>query len=109
MYTVINDYLGKINLLANDEIYNRLCGYCNDIPNVKKCTVTVNFKRYIVDIRLDKFSVEKAAKVFDEFNRGLSYPYSAMYVRFNEGKCVRYRYMTCMENKNGFYCDIVIS
>lgn len=109
MYKVINEYLGKVNLQANDEIYHRIKNYVEDIDEVRACTITVNFKRYIVDIRLDKFNVETAKLVFDKFNQGISYSYSSMYVRFNEGSCVRYRYMTSKENKEAFYCDIVIS
>lgn len=109
MYTVINEYLSKVNLLANDEIYNKISMYCSGLKGVKKTTVTVNFNRYVVDIRLNKFSVDNAVKIFNLLNEGLSYPYSSMFVRFNEGSCVRYRYMTCNESKYGFYCDIVIS
>lgn len=109
MYKVINEYLGKVNLQANDEIYHRIKNYVEDIDEVRACTITVNFKRYIVDIRLEKFNVDTAKLVFDKFNQGISYPYSSMYVRFNEGSCVRYRYMTSKENKEAFYCDIVIS
>ena len=109
MYRVINEYLGKVNLQANNDIYNRISNYVNSIDGVKSCTVTVNFKRYIVDIRLDEYSIDMAKKVFDRFNEGISYPYSAMHVRFNEGTCVRYRYITSNENKEAFYCDIVIS
>lgn len=109
MYKVINEYLGKVNLQANDTIYNKINDWSKDIKEIQSCTVTVNFKRYIVDIRLKKFSIDEVKKVFDKFNECISYPYSSMYVRFNEGKCVRYRYMTSKENKDAFYCDIVIS
>lgn len=109
MYRVINEYLGKVNLQANNEIYSKIDNFTKGIDGVKSCTVTVNFKRYIVDIKLNEYSVKAAKKVFDRFNEGISYPYSAMHVRFNEGKCVRYRYLTSKENKEAFYCDIVIS
>ncbi|MBQ8412455.1 MAG: hypothetical protein IJX12_02470 [Lachnospiraceae bacterium] len=109
MYRVINEYLNKIDLQDNEDIYKKLYSCGKDIPGVGECTVTVHFKRYIVDIRLKKYSVDKAAKVFNQFNEEVSYPYSSMYVRFNEGSCVRYRYITSKEDKKGFYCDIVIS
>lgn len=86
MYKVINEYLGKVNLQANDTIYNKINDWSKDIKEIQSCTVTVNFKRYIVDIRLKKFSIDEVKKVFDKFNECISYPYSSMYVRFNEGK-----------------------
>lgn len=109
MFRVINEYLGKVNLQANDEIYNLINLYLSNVTDIKKYTVTVNFKRYVVDIKLSDYSVEQAIKVFNDFNSKISYPYSSMHVRFNEGKCVRYRYITSRENKDAFYCDIVFS
>ena len=109
MYKVINEYLGKVNLQSNQDIYNKIYGYISNLSMVKSCTVSVSFNRYVVDIRLDKFDVNIATELFSQFNLNMSYPYSSMYVRFNEGKCVRYRYLTSKENKEGFYCDIVIS
>ena len=108
MYKVINEYLGKINLQSNEHIYNKISEWAKNIPQVKSCTVTVNFKRYVVDIRLDKYDIGSAAEIFQIFDRDISYPYSSMHVRYNEGECVRYRYATCKENKEGFYCDILI-
>ncbi|MBE5945074.1 MAG: hypothetical protein E7258_09200 [Lachnospiraceae bacterium] len=109
MYRVINEYLGKVNLQADAGIYSRITDTVKDISGVNTCTVTVNFKRYVVDIRLKKYTVDSATDVFREFERLVSYPYSSVYVRYNEGGCIRYRYATCKENKEGFYCDIVIS
>lgn len=109
MFRVINEYLGKVNLQANDKIYDTLTGYLSHLKEVKKFTVTVNFKRYVVDIKLNEFSVENAVRAFNDFNSSISYPYSSMHVRFNEGKCVRYRYITSKEDKDAFYCDIIFS
>lgn len=109
MFRVINEYLGKVNLQANDEIYGLIKNCLDECKNVKLHTVTVNFHRYVVDIKLKKYSVEEAVKVFNYFNNIVSYDYSSMHVRFNEGKCVRYRYITSKEDKNAFYCDIIIS
>ena len=108
MYKVINEYLGKVNLQANDDIYRKIVEYVKDIPHVTACTVTVNFKRYVVDIKLDKFGLDRAVEIFNQFDKGISYPYSSIHVRFNEGSCVRYRYVTCREDKEGFYCDVLI-
>lgn len=109
MFRVINEYLSKVNLQADDSIYNRITSFLADKKDIAKYTVTVNFKRYVVDIRLKKFSIDIAKDVFDSFNENVSYSYSSMHVRFNEGKCVRYRYITSKEDKNAFYCDIIIS
>ncbi len=109
MYKVINEYLSKVNLQSDNVIYSLLTSYLDSVTTIRKSTVTVNFNRYIVDIRLNEFSIDKATEIFNDFNKAVSYPYSSMYVRFNEGSCVRYRYITCRENKDGFYCDIIIS
>lgn len=111
MFRVINEYMERVSLVSNDEIYNMFSEYIRNYSNfeIKKYSVTVNFNRYVIDIRLKNYSVENAEQFFDDFSRAVSYPYSALHVRFNEGKCVRYRYITCKEDKKGFYCDIVIS
>lgn len=109
MYRVINKYMENINLIANDDIYNRLMNFLKTAQDIKKYSVTVSFNRYVVDIKLENYSVERAADIFQLFSAKVSYAYSSMHLRFNEGKCVRYRYITCMENKKGFYCDIIFS
>lgn len=109
MFRVINEYLGKVNLQANDEIYNRIIGVLKDNKDIKSTSVTVNFQRYMVDIKLKKYSVDNAVEIFKLFNQNVSYSYSSLYVRFNEGKCVRYRYVTSKEDKSAFYCDIIIN
>ncbi len=109
MFRVINEYLSKVNLQANDTIYNHINKILKDNTDIKEATVTVNFQRYIVDIKLKTYSVENAAQVFNYFNQNVAYSYSSMHVRFNEGKCVRYRYITSKEDKRAFYCDIIIS
>lgn len=109
MYKVINEYTAKVNLQANDEIYNRLMNFLKALPDIKSVSISVNFKRYVLDIKLNKFTVDKAAEVFGKINTGISYTYSSLFVRFNEGRCVRYRYMTSNENKDAIYCDIIFS
>lgn len=109
MFRVINEYMSKVNLKSDSEIYNRISEFLKDIPDIKKYTITVNFQHYVIDIRLSNYSVDKAAEVFNTINAGISYPYSSLYVRFNEGKCVRYRYLTSKENKDAIYCDIIFS
>jgi len=107
MFRVINEYLSKVNLQSNDQIYNMITSYLAGNKDILKYTVTVNFKRYMLDIKLKDYSVDNVVKMFNDLIEHISYPYSSMHVRFNEGKCVRYRYITCNENKNAFYCDMI--
>ncbi|MCM1272514.1 MAG: hypothetical protein NC225_04655 [Clostridium sp.] len=109
MFRVINEYMSKVNLQSNDHIRNKLITYLDACEDVEYYTVTVNYNIYVVDIRTKEYTIEYAEKIFKDFNRSIAYPYSALYVRFNEGKCVRYRYLTSKENKDAFYCDIIIS
>lgn len=107
MYRVINKYIENTNLRTGEDIYNRLTDYLKTVSDIKQYTISVHSNHYVVNIRLACFSVEQAATIFHMFNAKVSYPYSSLYVRFNEGKCVRYRYVTSKENKDGFYCDII--
>ena len=109
MYKVINEYTAKVNLQANTEIYNRITKLLQDIASIKSFSVSDSFNRYVLDRKLKKYSVEQASKVFNKINTDLSYAYSSLFVRFNEGKCVRYRYITSCENKSAIYCDIIFS
>lgn len=109
MYKVINEYTSKVNLQANADIYNIIDNILKDISLIKSYSITDSFNRYVLNITLKKYSIEQAGKVFDIINSHLSYAYSSFYVRFNEGKCVRYRYITSSENKNAIYCDIIFS
>ncbi len=109
MYKIINKYMECVSLQADDAIYNRLTEFLKNTSGIKKYSVNVNFKRYVINIKMEDYSVEGAVELFNAFNARISYPYSAMHIRFNEEKCVRYRYITCKENREGFYCDIVLS
>lgn len=109
MYKVINEYTSKVNLQANDAIYNRINNYLKDITEIKKLSISVNFNRYVLDIKLHNYSVDLASRLFNNINSNISYSYSSFFVRFNEGSCVRYRYLTSNENKDAIYCDIIFS
>lgn len=109
MFRVINEYMSKVHLRSDKEIYDRLNTYLSMCKDIDYFTVTVNHNIYVVDIKVGNFTLELAEKLFGDFNKNISYPYSALYLRFNEGKCVRYRYITSQENKDAFYCDIIIS
>lgn len=109
MFRVINEYLTKVKLRSDDNIRKRISDFLDTCEAVKKYTITVNFNQYIVDIKLCNFSIDEAGKCFADYNKNVSYSYSSLYMRFNEGKCVRYRYITSRENKDAFYCDIIFS
>lgn len=109
MYKVINEYTSKVNLQANETIYNKISNILNDITEIKKLGVSVSFSRYVLDIKLYNYSVQLASDIFTIINAKLSYNYSSFFVRFNEGSCVRYRYITSNENKDAIYCDIIFS
>lgn len=108
MFRAINEYLSKVNIINSDDITNRINSFLDNEEEVSRHVVSLSFNRYIVDITLKEFGIDEATRIFNLFNYNVSYPYSSMHVRFNEGKCVRYRYITCKEDKDGFYCDIII-
>ena len=109
MFRVINDYMSKININTDDEMYSVMKDYLDESELIKRYSINVNFNRYIVDIKLHKYSVEASDQMFREFVSITAYPYSHISVRYNEGSRVTYRYVTCKENKSGVYMDIIIS
>lgn len=109
MVSVMNDYVAKIKLLSDDVTKSILKVALDGQLNVESSNVLIKSNRYIVDIKLKDFSIENAVMVMNLFMEKTRYHYSAYFIRFNEGTLVRYRYATCKENKEGFYCDVVIS
>lgn len=109
MVSIMNDYVAKMKLLSDDVTKSILNVSLSDQSNIEKSNVLIKSNRYIVDIRLKDFSVENAVAVMNSFMERTRYHYSAYFIRFNEGNLVRYRYATCKENREGFYCDVVIS
>lgn len=107
MYRLMNDYMREINLMVDDATYKKINEYLNHCDTLKKYCVTVNVNRYIIDLTLKEFSIDAAKEHFDAFTNFLQYPYSSMSLRYNEGSMVRYRFATCKENKQGFYCDVI--
>lgn len=105
----MNDYVAKMKLLSDDVTKSILNVSLADQSNIEKSNVLIKSNRYIVDIKLKDFSVENAVTVMNFFMERTRYHYSAYFIRFNEGNLVRYRYATCKENREGFYCDVVIS
>lgn len=108
MVSIMNDYIAKIKLLSDDVTKSILNVSLTEQSDIEKSNVLIKSNRYIVDIQLKDFSVENAVTVMNFFMEKTRYHYSAYYIRFNEGSLVRYRYATCKENREGFYCDVVI-
>ena len=107
MFRVMNDYMKEIKLHVSEEFYNTMRDFLEQHPEVASYCITVNYNRYIVDIKLKEFHIDVARSVYQELINTIAYPYSEFSVRYNEGRAVRYRYATCAENKEGYYCDIV--
>ena len=102
MYKIMNAYMSKVQLQSGPELQQRLCDIVNSIKEIKSFSVTEHFKQFAINMK-------KAAAVFHELQGKIASPYSAFYVRFNEGRCVRYRFITCREDKQGIYCDFIFS
>lgn len=109
MYKVINEYLSKVHIEENRLIEEKIGNFLKNCQYVKMYNLSVNYKRYMLDVHLLDYSVDRAKEFFDGFNRAISYAHSSVYIRYNEGKCVRYRYITCKEDKAAIYCDIMCS
>ena len=109
MVSVMNEYVSKIHLSADDITKGILHTAIQEISNIAKENILVKSNRYIVDIKLKEYSVENAVSVMNIFMEQTRYHYSAYFIRFNEGNMVRYRYATCKENREGFYCDVIIA
>lgn len=109
MYKIMNEYMSKVQLQSGPNLQQKLCDIVNSIKGIRKFSVTEHFRQFVIDMKLSSFSVEKATIVFHELQNKIACPYSSFYVRFNEGSCVRYRFITCREDKKGIYCDIIIS
>ncbi len=108
MVSIMNDYVSQIHLQSDDMTKNLLGAALLDLDDIQEKSIIIKSNRYIVDIKLDIFSIEKATLIMNHFMEGTRYHYSAYFVRFNEGNMVRYRYASCKENKEGFYCDVMI-
>ena len=114
MFSIMNEYVSNIKLTADAMTQGILNTALEDNGSdgnslIEKSTITVRNNKFIVDIHLNEFSVENAVEAVNCFMEHTRYHYSSFYIRFNEGSRVRYRYASCKENKEGFYCDIIIS
>ena len=105
----MNEYLAKVRLEINDVFSQQLDLFLSDRKDLKKYCINVSYNKYVVDVHLKKFSIEAADKLFCDMAAKVAYPYSHMSLRYNEGNQVRYRFVTCNEEKLAFYMDLVLS
>lgn len=108
MVSIMNEYVAKIQLQSDDMTKNLLNAALMDCADIDEKSILIKGNRYIVDIKLSTYTVESAIAVMNHFMEGSRYHYSSYFVRFNEGNMVRYRYASCKENREGFYCDVMI-
>lgn len=109
MFRAFNEYIGKINLVLDQSVIDKLVEITEEDENIKSVTVNVSFNKYIVDIRLNEFSVEVSDRLFRRLVQEAAYPYSHISIRYNENTRVKYRFATCKEDKTGVYMDVVFS
>ncbi|MBQ8983732.1 MAG: hypothetical protein IJ079_09100 [Lachnospiraceae bacterium] len=109
MFRVFNEYIKYIELSTAPDVECAFNQYLATCKGLKSYCVTIHYNRLVVDIKLNKFGVEQAEKQFTKLSNAVGYAYSQMYVRYNEGTVIRYRYASCQEDKTGFCCDVVFS
>ncbi len=109
MITYMNQYVDKIHLISDDITKNLFIAALRMDEAVEEFNVIIRNAKFIVDIKLKHYSIQQVTKTMNQFMEATRYPYSAFYLRFNEGSQIRYRYASCKEDKSGFYCDVIIS
>ena len=109
MYRVMNEYLAKVKLTIDQRFSKETDLFLADCPEVIKYCINVNYNKYVVDVHLKDFSVDAADRLFCQLASRIANPYSHMSLRYNEGNCVRYRFVTCNEEKTAYYMDLVLS
>ncbi len=109
MFRVMNEYLSKVHLVTDPKLYDSMQRFLTNRKETLKVCINVNYNKYIVDVKLKKYSVEEADKSFRAFLSAIAFPYSSMWVRYNEGSLVRYRFVTGKEDKTAVYMDVLYS
>ena len=109
MYREMNDYLARVRVEIDERFSQKMDLFLADRPEIVKYCINVNYNKYVVDVHLKKFSVELADQMFCMLATEIAYPYSHMSLRYNEGNVVRYRFVTCNEEKRAFYMDLILS
>lgn len=109
MYRVMNEYLAKVRLEIDVLFSQKMDLFLADQPEVVKYCINVNYNKYVVDVHMKQFSIEGADRLFCQLASAVTWPYSHMSLRYNEGSCVRYRFVTCNEEKRAVYMDVILS
>ena len=76
MFRAINEYLAKLNIVTDDELLKEMNDYLEKQKTIDHFSINVNYNRYIVDIRLKKYTVKSADSLFRKFVQHTAYPYS---------------------------------
>ena len=95
MITFMNQYVAKINLISDDLLKNLLIAALRSKDNISDFSVIIRNRKFSVEIKLTTYSIEAVTKAMNAYIEETSYPYSAFYLRLNEGNQVRYRYASC--------------
>ena len=64
MYKVINQYMSKISLQSGEEVRKWLCEQVKTVKTIKLFSVAERAKQFVIDMKLEAFSVEEAAQYF---------------------------------------------
>jgi len=107
MFRVVNEYISHVNLITDTELESRLRDFLGELTELRKYSLNSVYNRYVLDIRLKKFSVELSDKLYRDIERVAAYSYSHISVRYNEGDRVRYRFVTCRESRDGVCMDVI--
>ena len=109
MFRVMNEYLAKVRLEIDQRFSRQVDLFLSDRKDVTKYCINISYNKYVVDVHLKKFTIETADRLFFDLTARIAFPYSHMSLRYNEGTQVRYRFVTCNEEKQAFYMDLVLS
>ncbi len=109
MYKVINAFMQNVTLSDSEAVWDRLKSFFSEAEGIARYGITASYQKFFIDVKLSAYTVEAAEALFRRFSSVVSYAYSALYLRFNEGSCVRYRYLTAKEDKQAIYCELQIS
>jgi hypothetical protein len=109
MFRIINQYLSVVNVSADQNFKATTEIFLSDRKDIKKFCINENYNKYIIDIKMDKYSVESADELFRELVKAVEFSYSSIFVRYNEGVRVRYRLVTSKEDKSAVYADIILN
>ena len=76
MFRAVNDYMAKLNIVTDDAVRDKVQDFLDKSSKVDNFSINVNYNRYIVDIRMTKYSVSASDKLFRKFIEATAYPYS---------------------------------